>query len=215
MYPGKTGRDHLGLGSVSSDQILPTLSPAIVVLTIHPRYHTFYTFLLDEFWRRGRPGSWSAWRDFYRPREFIFSVGANLCDRPEHGAMRNIVGNFVTQPLAARRQPTYDTSTHYIESELGGYGLYYRVVMMSLGFIYPGGRGFGTPVDVPTPKGKEAADAFRRAVKDTEYYRTYFDQDHAQVHPAVIEEYICSISIQKTARLFLLLLAEFARLLSW
>jgi len=48
MYPGKVGRDHLGLGSVSSDQILPTLSPGINVLTIHPRYHSFYTFLLDQ-----------------------------------------------------------------------------------------------------------------------------------------------------------------------
>ncbi len=193
MYPGKTGRDHLGLGSVSSDQILPTLSPGIVVLTIHPRYHTFYTFLLDEFWRRGRPGSRSAWRDFFRPREFIFSVGANLCDRPEHGLhgrMRNVVGSSVTQPLAARRLPAYDTSTPYIDSELGGYGLYYRMVMMNLGFILPGGSGYGTPIDVPTEKGREAAEMFRSAVRDTEYYRTYFDQDRAQVPLPVIEEYI-------------------------
>jgi hypothetical protein len=34
MYAAKAGRDHLGLGSVSSDQILPTLSPGINVLTI-------------------------------------------------------------------------------------------------------------------------------------------------------------------------------------
>jgi hypothetical protein len=54
MYPGKVGRDHLGLGSVSSDQILPSLSPSINVLTFHPRYHSFYTFLLDEFWQRDR-----------------------------------------------------------------------------------------------------------------------------------------------------------------
>jgi hypothetical protein len=87
MYASKVGRDHLGLGSVSSDQILPTLSPDINVLTIHPRYHSFYTFLLDEFWRCDRPRSRSAWVRFYRPREFIFSVGAHLCDQPEHGDM--------------------------------------------------------------------------------------------------------------------------------
>jgi len=34
MYPAKVGRDHLGLGSVSSDQILPTLSPGVNVLTL-------------------------------------------------------------------------------------------------------------------------------------------------------------------------------------
>jgi hypothetical protein len=54
MYPNKPGRDHLGLGSVSSDQILPRLSPGINVLTFHPRYHSFYVFLLDEFWRSDR-----------------------------------------------------------------------------------------------------------------------------------------------------------------
>ena len=69
MYPPKVGRDHLGLGSVSSDQILPTLSPSINVLTIHPRYHSFYTFVLDEFWRHDRPRSRAAWVKFYRPRE--------------------------------------------------------------------------------------------------------------------------------------------------
>ena len=78
MYAGKTGRDHLGLGSVSSDQILRALSPGVNVLTFHPRYYSFYTFLLDEFWRRKRPLSESAWVQFYRPRAFIFSVGARI-----------------------------------------------------------------------------------------------------------------------------------------
>ena len=55
MYPNTTGRDHLGLGNVSSDLILLSLAPGINVLTIHPRYHSFYTFLLDEFWRRDLP----------------------------------------------------------------------------------------------------------------------------------------------------------------
>src|SRR5947209_9489200 len=84
MYEPKKGRDHLGLGSVSSDQILPFLSPGINVLTIYPRYHSFYCFLLDEFWRRDRPRNRTSWKQFYRAREFIFSLGVFLCDRPEH-----------------------------------------------------------------------------------------------------------------------------------
>ncbi len=200
MYQGKTGRDHLGLGSVSSDQILPVLSPTINVLTIHPRYHSFYTFLLDEFWRRNRPRSRNAWVHFYRPREFIFSVGANLCDQPEHGDMRNIVGGQKTQPLAARRAATYNTSTDYIDSELGGYGLYYRSVLVGLGLIYPGGPGFPYPIDVPTEKGKEVAAAFRRGVQDTAYYRDYFEQDDTEISIGVIEAYIrraCLCQLQR------------------
>src|SRR5579859_4121469 len=177
MYPSKPGRDHLGLGSVSSDQILIALSPGIYVLTIHPRYYSFYIFLLDEFWRRDRPRSRKAWIAFYRPREFIFSVGANLCDQPEHGVMANIVGGQKTAPLAAQQLPKYDTTFHYIDSELGGYGLYYRSVMVELGLVYPGGPGFPYAIDVPTPRGKEVAAAFREAVQDSAYYRRYFDKD--------------------------------------
>lgn len=75
MYPPRVGQDHLGLGSISSDQILPALSPDINMLIIHPRYHSFYTFLLDEFWRRDLSRSYAAWVKFYQPREFIFSLG--------------------------------------------------------------------------------------------------------------------------------------------
>ncbi len=190
MYPGKVGRDHLGLGSVSSDQILPTLSPGINVLTIHPRYYSFYTFLLDEFWRHDRPRSRSAWVRFFRPREFIFSVGAYLCDRPEHGDLSTVVGGQKTAPLAARQLNAYDTACDYIKSDLGGYGLYYGSVIAELGLVYPGGPGFPYPVDVPTERGKEVAAAFRKAVENTTYYRIYFDKDDTQVPIGVIREYI-------------------------
>ncbi|HIE54153.1 MAG TPA: hypothetical protein EYP90_03040 [Chromatiaceae bacterium] len=194
MYPSKAGRDHLGLGSVSSDQILPTLSPAINVLTIHPRYYSFYAFLLDEFIRHKRKATRSAWVAFYRPREFIFSIGAYLRQhhesKPEHGDMGNVIGGRKTAPLARNEQETYNTLTDYIDSDLGGYGLYYRSVMAELGLIYPGGRGLPYPVDVPSEKGQEVAAAFRQAVKDTVYYRDYFVHDATEVPIEVIHEYI-------------------------
>jgi hypothetical protein len=189
MYPPKPGRDHLGLGSVSSDQILPSLSPAINVLTFHPRYHSFYVFLLDEFWRRDHPRSSGAWIDFFRPREFIFSVGVYFCDQAEHGQMSIVVGGQKTGPLAGRRFALYDTSTEYIESELGGYGLYYRTVMAALGLIYPGGTGYPYPVDVPSEKGKALAARFRRAVEQTTYYQQFFDHDTGLVPIEDIQDY--------------------------
>jgi hypothetical protein len=190
MYAGKTGRDHLGLGSVSSDQILPSLSPSINVLTFHPRYHSFYVFLLDEFWRREIPKNRFNWIRFFRPREFIFSIGAYLCDQPEHGEMGNIVGGQKTGPLASQELPSYNSRTEYIQSELGGYGLYYRTVMAELGLIYPSGPGLPHPVDVPSEYGKKVAEAYREAVKDTPYYQKYFDQDAVDVPIEAIREYI-------------------------
>ena len=98
-------------------------APAINVQTNHPRYHSFYTFLLDEFWKRERPRSQASWVAFFRPREFVFSLGTHLCDRPEHGNTHSAVGSQTTQGLARRELPLYDTSFNYIKSPLGGYGL--------------------------------------------------------------------------------------------
>ena len=92
MDYGIGGRDHLGFGSVSSDQILPILAPSINVLTFHPRYQSFYIFLLDEFWKRDLPRNLDSWKRFFRPREFVFSVGCYFCNQPKHGEMSNIAG---------------------------------------------------------------------------------------------------------------------------
>ena len=190
MYSPKVGRDHLGLGSVSSDQILPALVPGINVLTFHPRYHSFYAFLLYEYWLLEVPRSRASWVAFFRPRDFFYSLGAHLCDQPEHGEMRNIVGGLGTGPLAARRQDSYTYSPNYIKSDLGGYGLYYRSVMIELGLIYPGGPGFPYPVDVPSETGKQVALAFREAVAETTYYRHFFAQDAPVVPRTVLVDYI-------------------------
>jgi hypothetical protein len=203
MYEGKVGRDHLGLGSVSSDQILPRLSPGINALTFHPRYHSFYAFLLDEFWRRDRIRSQNAWKEFFRPREFIFSVGVFLCDRSEHREGIAAVGSRKTESLADQRLSVYDTRTHYIESELGGYGLYYRSVMAELGLIFPGGPGFPYPIDVPTQQGKLVAELFRQAIQHTRYYHDYFDHDETEIPIEIVKDYIrhaclCQLQVPTT-----------------
>lgn len=193
MYAGKVGRDHLGLGSVSSDQILPMLSPSINVLTYHPRYFSFYVFLLDEFWRRDLTRTSQSWKAFFRPREYIFSVACYLpehaADKPEHGDLSHIVGGQVTYGHALSDMDAFDTQTNYIKSSLGGYGLYYRTVMAEMELIYPGGRGMPYPVDVPSEQGKAMAAAFRQAIAHTTYYRDYFDNNNTQVPRSVVHEY--------------------------
>ena len=91
LYRPSGGQDHLGLGSVSSDRILRALVPGINVLTVHPRYWSFYSFVLDEFWQRRLTRNRRSFAGFYRPCEAIYAVAVHLCDRPEHerhGAMR-------------------------------------------------------------------------------------------------------------------------------
>ncbi|MEI7846797.1 MAG: hypothetical protein WCK35_13435 [Chloroflexota bacterium] len=190
MYAAKAGRDHLGLGSVSSGQILPSLAPSINVLTIHPRYHSFYVFLLDEFWQRDLPRSSAAFKEFFRPKDFLFSLGVNLCDMPEHGEMGNIVGSQKTQGWAGQNRESYTYASDYIKSDLSGYGLYYRTVMAELGLVYPGGVGFPYPFDVPSEYGKEVAEAYRSAIRETRYYKEYFYGPHQDIPREVILEYI-------------------------
>ena len=79
MYKPGGGQDHLGLGSVVTDRILPRLSPGINVLTIHPRYWSFYAFVLSEFWARDLPRTKAALRDWYRLLECIYSVRRAAC----------------------------------------------------------------------------------------------------------------------------------------
>jgi len=195
MYGGKTGRDHLGLGSVSSDRILPSLSPSINVQTNHPRYYSFYTFLLDEFWQRDLSRTQKTWEDFFRPRDFLFSLAANLCENPEHGEMRSIVGSDKTSvlaDLAKQNKKHFAYDPNYIKNPFGGYGLYYRTVMAEMGIIFPGGKNLPYPVDVPTLDGKKLAEAFRSTIKHTRYYQDYFDTPHSKVPVEVIREYIQS-----------------------
>jgi hypothetical protein len=201
MYASKPGRDHLGLGSVASGQILMSLSPGINVLTFHPRYRSFYVFLLDEYWQRDIPRSRETWKEFFRPRDFLYSLGIHLCER--HQGMLNVVGGDKTAPLAAQDKKSYSYDPDYIKSDFGGYGLYYRTVMAELGLIYPGGQGFPYPVDTPSPQGKKVAEAFRQEIASTSYYKEHFDKPHTAIPTKVIKEYIhkaCLCQLQDTPK---------------
>jgi hypothetical protein len=165
-FAPKSGQDHLGLGSVSSDRILPGLSPGINVLTIHPRYWSFYSWVLDEFWQTNVPRTRGAFRDFYRPREALFAMACHVCDAPEHKTLvANVVGSRRVRPKAD--DENFDPQLDYIKESLGGYGLYYRSAMELTGALIVAGPANGFPCDAPTPIGRALAASFRAAVSAT------------------------------------------------
>jgi len=204
LYRPSGGQDHLGLGSVSSDRILPKLAPGINVLTVHPRYWSFYTFVLDEFWRRDLPRTRRAFVEFYRPCEAIYAVGAQLCDRPEHeryGRLRGVVGAQKANPYAQGREE-FDPQFGYMESDLGGYGLYYATTIAAMGLRAPALPGTTLSFDAPTPEGRVVAAGFRSAVADTVYYREYFANPTRPVPAGVVRDYIrraCLCQLQTDA----------------
>jgi len=199
-YKAIGGQDHLGLGSVSSDQILENLSPGLIALTPHPRYCSFYTFLLDEFWNRNLNRNQSTWIKFFRPRAFIFSLGAHFCSNPEHNNLQKIMGSRTTGKLSRQNKESYNTDFDYIKNKLGGYGLYYGPLIRKLGWVVPSGQPPLPPVDAPTPEGKRVSELFRKTIEDTEYYKSYFDTDIIDIPRNVIEDYIkkaCLCQLQK------------------
>ncbi len=187
MYKPGGGQDHLGLGSVVTDRILPRLSPGINVLTIHPRYWSFYAFLLSEFWKRDLPRTKAALRDWYRPMECIYSVACSLCESPDHYGTpigtRRIAGVVADEPNG------FDPQFDYMESVMGGYGLYYATVMQAVGLVALADPRLGLPVDAVTPEGQVVADAFRAVIADTEYYRNWIDRHDEELPYAVAAEY--------------------------
>ena len=187
MFLPGGGQDHLGLGSVVTDRILPRLAPGINVLTIHPRYWSFYAFVLDEFWSRDLPRTRAALREWYRPLECVYSVASSLCDAPDHRGVP--IGTRRIRSVVARNPDGFDPQFHYMDSSMGGYGLYYASVMQSLGLIALADRRLGLPVDAVTPAGRVVADAFRSVVANTEYYQHWIDRHDEMVPRDVAVEY--------------------------
>jgi hypothetical protein len=181
-FAPKSGQDHLGLGSVSSDRILPSLSPGINVLTIHPRYWSFYSWVLDDFWATDLPRTHSAFRDFYRPHEALFAMACHVCDAPEH---KTLVANVVGSRRVSRKadDAAFDPQFDYIKEALGGYGLYYRSAMELTGALIVAGPANGFPFDAPTPTGRALAAAFRDAVSGTRLAATFNRGDLAAPVP--------------------------------
>ena len=183
------GQDHLGIGSVVTDRILPKLLPGINALTPHPRYWSFYAFVLDEFWNRGEnTGSRKALNQFIREKEFIFSVAGQLCDNPNHRTSQEPIGSRLVSPLVQGNPTSYTTTFNYIKASGGGYGLYYARAMETGGVVKLADPSLNLPIDAVTPIiGKEIAHAFRESISQTTYWKKYFNKN--EIPTDVVLEY--------------------------
>lgn len=83
----------------------------------------------------------------------------------------------------------FDPMYPYIDSDLGGYGLYCGATMAATGLLIPALPQVGVPFDAPTPVGQRAAAAFREAIAGTAYYRGYIAHPDRPVPEGVVLEY--------------------------
>ena len=173
----KDGRDPLGLETITTDRIVPLLVPGVLALSTRARYFSFHLFLLDEFARRRLDPTRENQSIFFRTREFEYGAAVLLCRRC--GSTAAPVGAQSLRGIVRRGKDRGEIARGFsVDSELGGYGLYYRSPLRDLGLVLQRGTVVGDeplPVDVLSgPRAQRIAAAFRRAIGDTAYYRRYF-----------------------------------------
>ena len=185
LYTLKGGLDHLGLASVIQDRILPSLSPGINVLTVHPRYWSFYTFVVDEFWRRDLPRTPQRFNAFMKRRESIFAISCLWCERHYYD-IPQLIGYAKLSRAVSAEPDRYDVDTDYLKNPRGGYAVY-ASALAEQGLIVLASSSPQLRCDAPTARGRRVAAAFRAAIENTAYYRDHFEAD--EVPAEAVNEY--------------------------
>lgn len=188
----KTGRDPLGLQTITVDRIMPQLLPGILALSQRARYLSFYPFLLAEYQAHKLPPTNNALSTFVKAREYEYGLAVQLCPRGCGSRWSAVIGKERVEPAVkggADPQPRGES----VQSFLGGYGLYYRSPLIDLQVVAPLGTQLAatrTPVDVLRQDEWVTALAghFGRAIRDTVYYRQYF-WGTGPIPVAVLREY--------------------------
>ena len=174
----KDGRDPLGLETITTDRIVPQLVPGILALSGRARYFSLHLFLLDEFQRRRLDPTPQNQSTFFRMREFEFGAAVLLCKHC--GSEAAPVGAQSLRGIVRRATDSLDRGFS-VDSDYGGFGLYYRSSLSDLGLIRQRGVLVGEeplPVDIVAgPRAEAIAAAFREAIADTDYYRNHFMGD--------------------------------------
>jgi len=170
------GRDPLGLNTITLDRILPQLIPGILQLSERARYFSIYPWMLWQFAERKRPATREELDQFIRRREFELCLAMKLC---QHCDAYKAIGGLSASPRVNAGDDPFNRGLS-VESDKGGFGLYYRSPLFELGAVAPVGTPLG-PEGKPTPievllKDERAitlATSFHEAIKDTEYYERY------------------------------------------
>ena len=156
---------------------MPMLVPGILALSRRARYFSFYPFLLREYQERQLPPTNQRLSEFMKRRELDLAVAVMLCEHDCRNLRSGAVGTRRATTIANSQQDPV-TRAESVDSFLGGYGLYYRTPLSSLGAAARADTPYGDkllPVDlVASDIGDDLARSYKEAIQETDYYRQYF-----------------------------------------
>src|SRR5690242_12050302 len=140
------GRDPLGLNTITLDRILPQLIPGILQLSERARYFSIYPWMLWQFAERKRPATRDGLDKFIRRREYELCLAMKLC---QHCSAFKAIGGNSAGPRVTSGDDPFARGLS-VDSNKGGFGLYYRSPLVDLGVVAPVGTPLG-PDGTPTP----------------------------------------------------------------
>ena len=186
----KAGADPLGIQTITQDRVIGRLLPGILALSERARYFSFYSFLVRRYEDLRRTPSNRALLNYVRARDYEYALAVRLCP---NGCGSSPVGATAAGRALSNHPAAYERGES-VESNGGGYGLYYSSPMRMLGLIAPTGTLLGdVPITVDVirrpGRGIALAEAFWSAIADTRYVTEGYLDNEEPIPEDVLVEY--------------------------
>jgi hypothetical protein len=175
VFGRASAQDDLGVEEVGA-ALLRRLLPAIIQNTPNAGYYSFYPYLLWKWEELGGAVERRAFAPFFRRHEAAFAVACSLHEHRDGATLRGVNGaNAGGQRARELEEGVAELdldalAATYMDTELGGYGLFYAATLQEARLVRAGARGL---VDRVTERGEAVARAFAEVFEATAYAREH------------------------------------------
>ena len=178
VFGSTSAQDDLGIEEVGAG-LLRRLIPGMIQNTPNAGYYSFYPYLLWKWEQLGGGTDRKAFAPFFRRHESAYALACVLHDHRDGANLSGINGAKVSRRRARELDAGathLDLAAHaenYMESELGGYGLFYAAALQEARMVRGGARGM---VDRVTEQGEVVARAFAEVFEQTNYAQQHLER---------------------------------------
>lgn len=171
IFGRTSAQDDLGIEEVGAG-LLRRLIPGVIQNTPNAGYYSFYPYLLWKWEQLGGSADRNAFAPFFRRHESAYALACVLHHHRDGAKLSGINGAKASRRRARELEagaPHLDLVAHaekYMETELGGYGLFYAAALQEARLVRGGARGL---VDRVTEQGEFVARAFAEVFEQTSY----------------------------------------------